>query len=219
MLTRGWSVLPVHSGGFYDKRPHKCLVDTGHRRPREQQDGWLPAWQELQHVRPTAEHLQVWFSRPEGKGLGIVTGSISNLVVLDFDGEAGQATLQRLQLQPHVRTGSGGFHLYIQHPGLEVPNRRNQGNARLAEGWPGMDVRGEGGYVVAPPSRNTRGPYETLRDPADLGDFEALPEDLQKLLLDSSRRRQKSQTPRATKPSGKRGGLVALTAPASSQKR
>jgi len=148
-----------------------------------------------------------------------VTGSISDLVVLDFDGEAGRATLQRLQLQPHVRTGSGGFHLYIQHPGVDVPNRRNHGNPRLEVAWPGMDVRGEGGYVVAPPSRNTKGPYEALRDPADLGDFEALPEDLQKLLLDNSRRRQKTQAPRTPKPPRKREGLVALTAPSGSRKR
>jgi hypothetical protein len=49
----------------------------------------------------------------------------------------------------HVITGSGGLHLYYRHPGRRVPC--SQG--RVA---PGVDIRGDGGYVVAPPAVHPR---------------------------------------------------------------
>src|SRR5256885_13664451 len=50
-------------------------------------------------------------------------------------------------------TGSGGSHAYFAHPGSSVPNSAG----RLGEG---LDVRGDGGYVVAPPSlHGCRRPY------------------------------------------------------------
>jgi len=50
-----------------------------------------------------------------------------------------------------VRTGSGGRHLYFAHPGRAV---RNSAGTRLG---PGLDVRADGGYVIAPPSRHASG--------------------------------------------------------------
>jgi hypothetical protein len=46
-----------------------------------------------------------------------------------------------------ARTGSGGWHAYFAHPGSTVPSSAG----RIGEG---LDVRGDGGYVVAPPSRH-----------------------------------------------------------------
>ncbi|GHJ43306.1 hypothetical protein Cs7R123_06480 [Catellatospora sp. TT07R-123] len=87
--------------------------------------------------------------------LAIRTGAVSGLVVVDVDhGHGGMATLRGLVdrgLTPptrYVRTGSGGLHLYYRHPGIAVPC--DQG-LRLG---PGIDVRADGGYVVAPPSRH-----------------------------------------------------------------
>jgi hypothetical protein len=89
--------------------------------------------------------------------VGIVTGLVSNLVVLDVDAaHGGEASLQRL-VQAHgplpwtveARTGGGGRHLYFIHPGGLVPNR--------AGFRPGLDLRGDGGYVVAPPSVHPSG--------------------------------------------------------------
>lgn len=53
---------------------------------------------------------------------------------------------------PAVRTGSGGFHYWFVHPGLAVQNSAS----RLG---PGIDVRGDGGYVIAPPSLHPEGSY------------------------------------------------------------
>ncbi len=88
--------------------------------------------------------------------LAIRTGLASRLVVVDVDpAHDGEATLAHLVQQGLctptllVRTGSGGRHLYYRHPGTKVPC--SQG--RLG---PGIDVRADGGYVVAPPSIHPR---------------------------------------------------------------
>lgn len=49
-----------------------------------------------------------------------------------------------------VRTGSGGMHLFFAHPGHAVRN-----SAGLLA--PGLDVRGDGGYIIAPPSQRVSG--------------------------------------------------------------
>jgi len=55
---------------------------------------------------------------------------------------------------PVSQTGSGGQHLFFRAPGLTPPN-----NTRLI---PGCDFRGEGGFVVLPPSVSDSGPYVWL---------------------------------------------------------
>lgn len=59
----------------------------------------------------------------------------------------------------YVITGSGGAHLYYRHPGTPILNSQS----KVA---PGVDVRGDGGYVVAPPSIHprTRRPYRWAGD-------------------------------------------------------
>jgi len=134
-LGRGWSVIPLRPG---DKRP-------------------LVPWQEYQHRRPSEAVVRAWFRQHPDAGLGIVTGLVSGLVVLDVDSaHGGEASLQRLS-QAHgplpwtveAHTGGGGRHLYFAHPGGVVSNR-----AGLR---PGLDLRGDGGYVVAPPSTHPSG--------------------------------------------------------------
>lgn len=95
--------------------------------------------------------------------LAIRTGAASGLVVVDVDPDHGGrdsiAHLVARGLVPPTRfvaTGSGGLHLYYRHPGqhAKVPNSAG----KLG---PGIDIRGDGGYVVAPPSihPDTRNPY------------------------------------------------------------
>lgn len=86
--------------------------------------------------------------------LAVRTGQPSGVVVVDIDpGNGGDlAALIRRGLAPataHVVTGSGGWHLWYRWPGRPVPCSAG----RLA---PGVDVRGDGGYVVIPPSTHPR---------------------------------------------------------------
>ncbi|RKR91770.1 bifunctional DNA primase/polymerase-like protein [Micromonospora pisi] len=84
------------------------------------------------------------------------TGTASGLVVVDIDPRNGGDTAMRnlivaglLPATAHVVTGSGGRHLYYQHPGTPIPC--SQGKPGMGLG-PGIDVKADGGYVVLPPS-------------------------------------------------------------------
>jgi hypothetical protein len=134
-VRRGWSVLPVERRG---KRP-------------------LVRWEEFQHRRADEAEVRAWYRSFPGANVGIVTGAVSGLVVVDIDpGHGGDESLSALE-RAHgplprtieASTGGGGRHVYFRHPGGVVHNR-----AGLA---PGIDLRGDGGYVVAPPSVHPSG--------------------------------------------------------------
>lgn len=91
----------------------------------------------------------------------MATGARSGLVVIDVDpARGGEESLARLQSLmgslPRTltaRTGGGGLHLYYRHPGVELCNTAGR-LPGVAEELPGVDLRGDGGYVVAAPSRH-----------------------------------------------------------------
>src|SRR5215208_5046399 len=111
----------------------------------------------------TREELNSW----TWPGVGVVTGPVSGILVLDVDSPEGQAVLDERghPATPMARSGGGGLHLYFKHPETEIRT-----GIRVA---PGLDVKAAGGYVVAPPSVGPAGkPYEWIISPkdADLAD-------------------------------------------------
>jgi len=149
----------------------------------------------------TQEELRSW----SWSGVGIVTGPVSGVLVLDVDGPEGEAELQKHghPATPMVRTASGGMHLYFRHPEHHVRT-----GIRVA---PGLDVKASGGYVVAPPSVGANGkPYEWILSPeeAELADP---PEWLMQLL-----ERERAKGPAAPVgeriPPGKRNDVLASLA-------
>lgn len=133
--ARGWSVVAMRPGG---KAP-------------------VAPWQELQQHPASEAEVREWFERWPRANLGVVTGGVSGIVVLDVDaghgGEAGLAALEAehgsLPDTVEARSGGGGRHLYFAHPGGTIPNR-----VGLRDG---LDVRGDGGCVVMPPSVHPSG--------------------------------------------------------------
>jgi hypothetical protein len=93
---------------------------------------------------------------PDGL-LAIRTGRASGLLVVDIDPRNG-GSIDRKLMSPTttVATGGGGWHLYYQHPGTPSVTK-------LAD-RPGVDIKGDGGYVAAPPSihPDTRRPYQWI---------------------------------------------------------
>lgn len=137
-LAQGWSVIPVNQ----DKRP------------------LLRSWEEFQERRPTEEEVREWWRLTPDANVAIVTGAISGLVVVDVENAAGRAALNRVLSSLDtltVRTGGGGWHLYYRHPGGAVPN--------AVKVLPDVDIRGDGGYVVAPPSWHKTGRGYVWEDP------------------------------------------------------
>jgi hypothetical protein len=107
--------------------------------------------------------IRGWWSRWPDANIGVATGRVSGLVVLDVDPRNGGAeSLARLQTEhgslprtPTALTGGGGAHYLFAHPGAGEVRCRNG-----LPGYPGIDLKGDGGYVVAPPSTHPTGrPY------------------------------------------------------------
>ncbi|MCW5593785.1 MAG: bifunctional DNA primase/polymerase [Burkholderiales bacterium] len=134
-LARGWSVIPVLERA---KRP-------------------AIAWREFQARCPRPAELEVWLHHMPRANIAAVTGAISGIVVVDVDpahgGEESVAVIEReigpLPATVESRTGGGGRHLYFAHPGGHVGNR--------AGILPGIDLRGDGGVIVLPPSIHPSG--------------------------------------------------------------
>jgi putative DNA primase/helicase len=120
-------------------------------------------WEKYQTAAPTSEEVENWFTEDPSRNLGIVTGMASRVIVLDVDGPDGAAELAKLgdlPETPMVSTGKGK-HYYFAHPGGDVRN--------FARKRPGLDLRADGGQVVAPPSVHPSGAVYTWQVPLSVG--------------------------------------------------
>jgi len=141
----GLSVIPV----FYSKKPA------------------IP-WKEYQERHATVEELKGW----PHENLGIVTGAISNVVIVDCESEVDAKWFwyNRGKTRTVAKT-KRGYHLYFRHPGHRVMN------GVKVEGR--YDVRGDGGFALLPPSMHSDGNYlwtigHDLIQPSNLPVFKAV---------------------------------------------
>lgn len=144
----GWPVLPLHTPG-----PQGCSCTTvGCGSP-----GKHPRTSRGLHDASTEpDQVRAWWTRWPQANVGVATGASSRLLVFDIDLPDGPTSLARLEadhraLPPTCEqtTGSGGRQLLFAHPGGSVGNRAGL--------LPGIDVRGDGGYIVVPPSIHATG--------------------------------------------------------------
>lgn len=101
------------------------------------------------------EQVRAWWTAEPQANIGIATGH--RFDVIDIDGPPGYRSLLDLEPLPALAqavTGSGGRHIYVPATG-----RGNGAKLR-----PGIDYRGAGGYVIAPPSRHSSGRLYTWID-------------------------------------------------------
>ncbi len=136
LVKAGYSVIPVE---YEEKKP-------------------AVAWKEYQDRYPNEEELDFWFNGLRCN-IGIVTGSISNLVVVDIDPRnGGKTSIDGYDLGRVTSiTGGNGYHYYYRYfpeasqtkPGL----------------WPGVDIKSDGGYVLCPPSKTTGNYYWSPAEP------------------------------------------------------
>ena len=135
-----------------------CILPV---RPREKRP-YMQNWTKYINTRPKKTELKKWFETLTNPGIGMVTGKISNLVVVDFDSYKSSLTFEDLvQKYPTdmiSRTGRGGYHLFYRYPrGEEIGNKVN-----VLEG---VDIRGNGGFVVLPPTIHENGkPYKWIKE-------------------------------------------------------
>lgn len=157
----GWSVVPTHKIERFPDGRTACSCPA---RFNCVSKGKHPAvsWLQYQQDRPGTEQLRIWFTGQYSTyGVGIITGAVSSIFVVDVDegqGKVGGETLADLQMihgdLPHTvqaRTGGGGRHMIFRHPGdIWVTTAKNVLG-------PGVDVRGDGGFIVAAPSMHESG--------------------------------------------------------------
>ena len=105
----------------------------------------LTPWQEYQTRLATVEEIQNWWRAYPDANVGIVTGRLSNLVVVDV--EKGGST-DGFPVTAIAKTGGGGWHYYYRYC---------EGVTNKARILPLTDIRGEGGYVVSPNSLHASG--------------------------------------------------------------
>jgi hypothetical protein len=155
--AHGLSVLPLEW-----PTAHGCSCRKG---PACKSAGKHPCvpWERYQHTHATADEIQTWWHRWPAANVGIVTGMISGIAVLDIDPRnGGFDTLVELDSRgfwmpednPLVETGSRGLHHYFA---LDRPLPK-------AAPLDGIEVQADGGLVVAPPSLHRSGRrYRWLR--------------------------------------------------------
>ncbi|MCX5806588.1 MAG: bifunctional DNA primase/polymerase [Proteobacteria bacterium] len=153
----GFSIIPLR----IDKTPHI-------------------KWEAFQKQKAKIGDVTGWWKKWTDANIGVVTGSISGLVVVDVDdmkiGLSELAKVIPVGIEtPTAQTPSGGLHFYFKHP-----DRRIECNRKTI---PGCDFQGDGGYVVAPPSyceyikhgKDIKGSYTWVKSPDDCT-FAPLPE-------------------------------------------
>ena len=152
----GFALLPLHTSlragdAFKCSCPNSlCASPAKHPNGRLVPNGCKDASNDPGTVED-------WFGCGQ-HNVGIATGTVSQIIVLDVDprhdGDETLADLEReyggLLSTWRFHTGGGGEHILFRHPGGEVKNSAG----RLG---PGLDIRGDGGYIVAPPSLHITG--------------------------------------------------------------
>lgn len=127
---KGFSVIPIRP----DKKP-------------------FTQWTDFQRRLATEAEIREWWIKWPKANVGIVTGEISGLLVVDCDTEEAYQKIQELLPDSFVTCIAKtprGFHLYLVYP-------KDQSIGNAAGIMPGVDIRGEGGYIIAPPSVNSEG--------------------------------------------------------------
>lgn len=157
-VDSGWSILPVKPD---EKRPY------------------MANWLQYTRTRATREMVDSWFSSLSGAGVGVVTGKISNMVVLDVENWCPvpiDELLKKYPTQMVARSGGGGYHLFYNYP-------QNVGRVANRVGiFEGADLRADGGFLVLPPTMHQSGRrYEWIKRgplgafPVGLLDLESRP--------------------------------------------
>ena len=151
--SRGWPVFPL-----WPVRAGRCACGTDCKGSAGKHPHGLLAPRGVHDATTNPEQVRRWWGQWPDANIGVATGVRAGVMVVDVDaGKGGEESLVQLE-RDHgalpgtmaVSTANGGRHLYFQHPGGQVRNT-------VGTLGTGLDVRGDGGYVVAPPSSLGRG--------------------------------------------------------------
>lgn len=116
----------------------------------------LLAWSQFKRRIASEEEIKKWFNNEKNYNIGIVCGTISNnLEILDLDSPDLINFFKNIKTY-QVKTQSNGYHLYFK-------SKKLSGNRQKVFGYP-IDIRSEGGFGVAPPSKKDENSWEIARE-------------------------------------------------------
>jgi putative DNA primase/helicase len=168
--ARGWRVIQLH-GVQSDGVSCTCSKTSECRSA-----GKHPIASEWPNLPPMTEEeiRKAWSGWRRHHNIGLAAGKASGWFVVDVDPDKGGDVSLAQMLADHdaeefdtymVETGSGGGHYYFAlPPDFDVTNSPG----KLKKDYPGIDVRGNGGQVVAPPSVTDKGGYRVVNG-VDIG--------------------------------------------------
>jgi len=156
-VEHGWPVFPLHvvQGGLCScGQGTKCQSPGKHPR----------TFRGLHDATTDPDQIAAWWGQWPDANIGLATGAASGLYVVDCDGPDAESSLARYGEMPEtlVSVTGNGRHLVFAYPreGLFKNTAKKLG--------PGLDTRGEGGYILAPPSVHPSGHvYRWASDPAE----------------------------------------------------
>jgi hypothetical protein len=162
-LHRGFYIFPLHNPTKDGCSCGKSECTSVGKHPR------ILNWTRKASNDPAI--IKSWWSLWSQANVGVATGEKSSVIVLDVDdkhAESGSKSLRKLQEQygplPNTLTATtgNGRHHYFKYPGLPI----KCSTGKLGDG---LDIRGDGGYVVAPPSVHATGRrYQWTDDSAEI---------------------------------------------------
>jgi hypothetical protein len=167
---RGWPVFPVHGvyWGHCTCGRRECSSPGKHPLVRR---GVLDASNDARVIRE-------WWRRWRLANVAIATGNASGIVVIDMDLPVAFDSLDVLRDKvPRTLTaltGGGGLHLVLRAPEVHSLHNHVGRLPGVAGDLPGIDLRADGGYVIAPPSSHASGhSYEWLDSTAPIAEAPA----------------------------------------------
>lgn len=151
----GWAVFPLHAMTTDPNGNRRCdcmnsKCDSPAKHP------WAKGG--FKHATTEAAVIEKYWKRWPKANIGVATGLRSGIIVFDIDPRnGGDESFAMLEAEHgpfpdtvEVLTGGGGRHLYLLHPKA----RELRGRSGV---WPGIDIKCDGGYVIAPPSNHASG--------------------------------------------------------------
>jgi putative DNA primase/helicase len=203
----GWKIFPVY--GLTYSVENKKYVCNCKKKHDEKTSGKHPAvsWRGYKGPFPTKEGnlISKVFSSPYKYNIGLPTGKENNLIIIDIDPRNGgslEALLDAfsyLKESPRVRTGGGGYHIYLKYPQVPVQTFK----ATL----PGFDIKSDGGYIILPPSLHIHGRYQ-WEIPPDTGKWYLWNKEIENFLKTVGARRAVSVQVPEKIPLGKRNNTL-----------
>ena len=162
--NKGYSVIPIKT------------------RTKEPAISWKPYQSKL----AKENEIRGWWSEWPYANIGIVTGKISNLTVIDLDGSQGTESfskhLQKELPETRIHSSPNGMHLYYKY----------NANIKQTTGiLPKVDIRNDGGYILAPPSK-VNGKNYSVKNDREIATVTKIP---QALIKSSAPTQAKGSTP------------------------